>query len=91
MARSTGPVLAVGGISFGNQWIFNHNVDFRIVAGTAIAAAALAGLEHAAPELAVGIAYIALITIIFTRVDGKPSPAENLLQATGYGQKKVRP
>lgn len=87
MARSTGPILAVGAISFGNQWIFNKNVDFRIIAATGIAAAALAGLEHAIPELAVGIAYIALITIVFTRVDGKPSPAENLLTATGYAKK----
>lgn len=87
MARSTGPILAVGAISFGNQWIFNHDPDFRIIAATAIAAAALAGAEHAVPELAVGVAWIALITIVFTRVQGKPSPAENLLTATGYAKK----
>lgn len=83
MAKSTGPILAVGALSFGNQWIFNHDVDFKILLATGIGALILAGAERVSAPLAVGIAYIALITITFTRVNGKPSPAENLLNTSG--------
>jgi hypothetical protein len=89
MAKSTGPILAVGAISFGNQWLFNHDLDFKILLGTGIAALCLAGAEHVSAPIAVGIAYIALVTITLTRVGGKPSPAENLLNATGFGKGKT--
>jgi hypothetical protein len=86
MAQSTGIILAVGAISFGNQLFANHDLDFKIPVATAIAAVLLAGFEHASPPLAVGIAWIALVTISLTRVNGKPSPAENLISITGIGK-----
>jgi hypothetical protein len=85
MAQSTGPVLAVGAISFANEWVLNKQPpDFRILLGTAIAAAGLALFEHVSKELATGIAWIALVTVLFTRQKGKPSPAENLLKVSGF-------
>jgi hypothetical protein len=84
MSKSTGPILAVGAISYGNSWVFNHDEDFKILLATGVAALMLAGLEKISPPLAVGIGYIALVTITFTRVNGKPSPAENLLSASGF-------
>jgi len=85
MAASTGPVLAVGAISFANGWVLNNQPpDFKILLGTAIAAGGLALFEHVSRELAVGIAWIALVTVIFTRQKGKPSPAENLLKVSGF-------
>jgi hypothetical protein len=84
MAQSTGPVLAVGAISFANEWVLNKQPpDFRILLATGIAAAGLALFEHVSKELAVGIAWIALVTVLFTRQKGKPSPAENLLKVSG--------
>lgn len=84
MARSTGPVLAVGGITFANGWLLNHQApDFKVLLATAVAAGGLALFEHVSPELATGIAWIALVTVLFTRFKGKPSPAENLLKISG--------
>jgi hypothetical protein len=84
MAKSTGPILAVGAISYVNEWVFNHQENFKILLATGIAALGLAGLERVSAPLAVGIAYIALITITFTQAGNKPSPAENLLSASGF-------
>jgi hypothetical protein len=86
MAESTGPILAVGAISFGNQWVFNKDPDFRILLATGVAALILAGIEHIDAPIATGLAWIALITISLTRVQGKPSPAENLLRVSGLGK-----
>lgn len=86
MARSTAPILLVTGISFANQWLGNDNADFRILVAGAIAAGGLALIEQVpgAAPLAVGIAWIAFITLMFTRLGGKPSPIDNLKKLTGF-------
>jgi hypothetical protein len=95
MARSTGIVLAVGGISFANEAIFapiasggNIKMDFnwRIVPATLIAAALLGGVEKVSPKLAVGLAYISLVTVLFARVGNAPAPIENVAGALGYNE-----
>jgi hypothetical protein len=87
MARSTGPILAVGAVTIANQSLLakeQQPIDFRIVVGTAIAAGGLALLERLSEGLAVGIAYVALITVLFARLDAKAgAPAENLLRIMG--------
>lgn len=86
MADSTGPMLAVTGISFFNQWLGNNRFEISILVGGGIATVMLAGLEKApgmAP-LATGIAWVALITLMFTRIHGQPSPADNLHKLTGF-------
>lgn len=87
MARSTGPALALGGITWANQVIISKNrpddvfgTSARIVVGTGIAAGALALVEKASEQLAVGIAWVALVAVLFTRVGRQPSPTENLLR-----------
>jgi thiamine monophosphate synthase len=85
MARSTGPILAVGGITLANRHLLAKKpadeIDWRIPVGTAIAAGGLALLERASEGLAVGIAYIALVAVLFARLDPKAgAPAENLLR-----------
>lgn len=90
MAQSTGIILAAGGISFGNKWLLNHQgPDFKILLATGIAAAMLAGAEHVNQELAVGIAWIALITVILAPVGSTNSPVTNLLRVTGLGNGKT--
>jgi hypothetical protein len=79
-------MLAVTGISFGNQWLGNNNLDLRILVGGLLATGGLS-LVAKIPDmepLATGIAYIALITLLFTRLDGKPSPVDNITKLTGF-------
>lgn len=83
MARSTMPIIAVGGITVFNQTILNgREIDWRVPVATAFAAGALALLEKPAPTLAVGVAWIALVTVLLARVEpGTPAPVETLLKA----------
>lgn len=87
MARSTGPMLAVGGITIANQSLLakeQQPIDWRIPIATAIAAGGLALLERISPELAVGLAWIALVSVLFVKVDKKvDAPAENILRILG--------
>lgn len=97
MARSTGIVLVVGGISFANEVVLqplasggNIRTDvaaaWRIPVATLVAAAALGGLEQISPKLAVGLAYISLITVLFARLGSAPAPVETLVKVLGYKQ-----
>lgn len=87
MARSTGPILAVGGITIVNKSLLAEKqqpVDFRVIVGTAVAAAGLALLERLSEGLAVGIAYIALLAVLFAELDKEAgAPAANLIKRMG--------
>lgn len=88
MAKSTGIILAAGGIAYGNDVILNRQPPgnaVRVIIGTGIAAAILAGAEHISEPLAVGVAWIALITTILIPRKGGKSVAENLISFTGIG------
>ena len=89
MARSTGPVLAIGAITLGNEAILhNQPINWRVPIATGIAAGLLALLEHASEDIAVGIAWLGLLTLLVARVDPKtPSPAESLLAWWNQGRK----
>lgn len=93
MARSTGIILVVGGISFANEAVFapiaaggdiKSDWNWRIVPATLVAAALLAALEQVSAPLAVGVAYISLITVLFARLGNAPAPVENVAKALGY-------
>ena len=85
MAESTGPMVTVTAISFANQWLGNGKLEIKILIAGGIATVILAGVEKipGAAPLAVGIAYVALITLMFTRLNGQPSPIDNLNKLTG--------
>ena len=85
MAKSTAPMLLTTGMSFGNQWLGNGNLDFQILVAGMIATGGLALVEQipGAAPLAAGIAWIAFITLMFTRIGGKPSPVDNIQKLTG--------
>jgi hypothetical protein len=90
MSQSTGIVLAAGAISFGNEWLLNHKApDFKILLATGVAALMLSGAEHINKEIAVGIAWIALITVILAPVGSTNSPVTNLLKVSGLGNGKT--
>lgn len=82
MAASTGPILAVGGITLANRVIFNDQpMDWKVPIATVMAALLFSGAERAVGRVAVNVAYLALITVVFARVDPKvPSPAESALR-----------
>lgn len=90
MARSTGPILAAGAITLGNQTVFNKQpINWRIPIATGISAGTLALIERVSPGFAVGIAWIALVTVLVARVvPNEPTPVENALKWYEQGGKK---
>jgi hypothetical protein len=86
MAKSTAPMLLTGGISFANSWLGNNDLDFRILVATAIATGGLAIVEEipGMQPIAVGIAWVAFITLMFTNINNKPSPVDNIQKLTGF-------
>lgn len=85
MANSTGPILAVGLIEFGNDWLNGHGLQFRVLVATGVAAGGLAVIERipGMAPIATGIAWISFVTLMFTRLGGKPSPVDTIQKVTG--------
>ena len=85
MARSTAPILLVGGIEFANDWLNGQGLQFKVLVATGIAAGGLALIEQipGLEPIATGIAWIAFVTLMFTRLNGKPSPVDTLQKVTG--------
>lgn len=90
MARSTGIVLAIGAVTLANEALFapmagqSVSVNWRIVPATAGLALALAGLERLAPDFAVGLAWLGLVSALFLRFGNAPTPIENASKILGY-------
>ena len=82
MSRSVGPILAVGGVTLFNQSVLNgKEIDWRIPVATGFAAMAFSLLEKVNETLTVGVAWIALLTVLLARIDPKtPAPVETLLK-----------
>jgi hypothetical protein len=78
--KTTGPVLAMGAITIANNVLFNDkSFDWRVPLATGIATGAFALAEKAWPQGAIALAWMALVTILVTRIDPKvPSPVETL-------------
>ncbi len=81
MARSTGPLLAVGAITVVNQSVFNKkDIDWRIPIAAGMSAIVFSALEKALPDFIPLVAWIALIGVTLGRVDPNvPAPAESFL------------
>lgn len=74
-------VLTATAISFGNEWVNQNKVNFRIpVAGFGVALL-FDGIEKISPQAAMGLATITLITVLFAPIGGK-SPAQTLADLT---------
>ncbi len=95
MARSTGPILAAGAISIGNNVIVNHK-PFTLWQPLAVGVSAVvfAGAEHipGGEILVVGVAWIVLVSVLFVPIGKAPAghrnatPAENFAHWLGQGQ-----
>lgn len=81
MSRSTGPILATGVITITNQVIVHGQpMDWRIPVATGLAAGAFALMEKGWEAGAVGLAWLALVTVLFVRTRPTvPSPVESLV------------
>jgi hypothetical protein len=81
MARTTGPILAIGAITMINQNIVHdHPIDIRVPVATAVAAGIFALTEHGWEDGAVALSWVALVTVLFARLDKSvPAPAESFL------------
>lgn len=82
MSRTTGPVLAIGAITIANRVVFNDEpMDWRIPIATGITAMGFALAEKAWEKGAVALAWVALVSVLLTRIDpGVPAPVETLQQ-----------
>lgn len=80
MAETTGPILVIGGITLVNRVIVNEKpMDWRIPIATGVTAGFFALAEKGWPKGAVALAYLALVTTLFTRIDPTvPSPVESI-------------
>lgn len=91
MARTVGPVLAIGAITVANQTIVHGQpLNWRVPVATGIAAAAFALAEKGWEDGAVMLAYTALIAVLFVRIDPKtPAPVESFVTWWESGGKKT--
>jgi len=92
MARSTGIVLTVGGITAVNEVFFapitNHGAvkdfNWRIIPATGALALGLAGLERVAPSFAVGLAWLSLVAVLTIPFGNASTPLDNFISLMGY-------
>ena len=97
MAASTGPVLALGAISFANEvafhpWAGNSSKTFqgvpssawKILPATAGLAVGLALLEKIAPGFATGLAWLGVLAILLYPMGTAGSPICNISKIMGY-------
>lgn len=79
MARTTGPILAVGAITLANKSIIHGDpVDWRIPVATGITAGVFALGERAWQDGAVLLAWLALVAVLFVRIDPRQkAPVES--------------
>lgn len=89
MAETTGPILAIGAVTILNQTVLHGRpMDWRIPIAAGVATAGFGLLERAAPQAAKLAAYTALVTVLFTRINGVPSPTESFLNWWNAGPGK---
>lgn len=88
MARSTGPILAMGGVTLFNESIIHDQpLNLRVVIATGGLALVFDLLERASSELAIGLAWVGLVAILFTRINASvPSPVESAMAFWNEGK-----
>lgn len=91
MARSTGPALAIVGITAVNETLFaplagtKVNINWRLIPAGAGLVIGLAALERLAPDFAVGLAWLGVIAVLVVPIGNAPTPLANANKLLGYG------
>lgn len=90
MARSTGPILAAGALTWANQNLFGRQVNFdlrktaRVAVATGAGVAVMSLAEKANQPFAVGLAYVLLVTVILVPLPGqRETPLTRALNLVG--------
>lgn len=86
MGRSTGPILVAGAITWANtvligereQDLFTSTTTIGVTTG--LAAGILYGIEKLSGDFATALAWAALVTVLFVRVQNNPTPMERALK-----------
>jgi hypothetical protein len=90
--KSTGYVLAAGGIVLANEAIFVpldtgktplQSINWRVVPATAIMALALAGVESLNEGFGAGLGLLVLLSVLVIPMGNAGSPLENIAKAVG--------
>ena len=85
--RSTGFVVAAGGLAAANELLFspaNQAAPFnwRIIPATAVLALLLGGIEELAPDFAVGLSGLVLLSVLVLPTGQAGSLLENVTRTT---------
>lgn len=83
MSDSTGVVLAATSISFVNKWASTGNVDLAIPLAGGFVSLIFSGVEKLDHTAGVGLAYMMLITVLFTSPAGGNAPPSTVLKWLG--------
>jgi hypothetical protein len=70
-------VLLAGTLTFGNEWLQTHEVNWRVPVATVLAAAAVAGVGKVSSGGATSLGAMALIVAAATPLNGK-SPIQQI-------------
>lgn len=90
--KSTGYVLAAGGIVLANEAIFVplqtgktplQSINWRVIPATAILALALAGVESLNEGFGAGLGLLVLLSVLVIPMGNGPSPLENIAKSVG--------
>jgi hypothetical protein len=90
--KSTGYVLAAGGMVLANEAIFApiatgqtplQAINWRVIPATAIMALMLAGVESLNAEFGAGLGMLVLLSVLVIPMGHAGSPLENLAKAVG--------
>lgn len=93
MLKSTGYVLAAGGIVVANDALFvpltEHKapwseINWRVIPATAVMALMLGGVEKLAPSFGAGLGALVLISVLVIPYGGADPPLTNLAKMLGY-------
>lgn len=94
--KSTGYVLAAGGIVLANEAIFVplktgqtplQAINWRVIPATAIMALMLAGVESLNQGFGAGLGALVLLTVLVLPMGNAGSPLENLASISGGARK----
>lgn len=70
-------VLLAGTLTFSNDWLQTHEINWRVPVATVLAAAATAGIGRVSPGGATSLGVMALIVAAATPLNGK-SPIQQI-------------
>jgi hypothetical protein len=82
MAKATGIMLTATAIGMGNEFVQGYGINFRMGIAGLGASLFLTGVEQLNETAGVGLAVLALITVMLTPFKGK-APAQEVLALLG--------